>query len=568
VIRNNGGGVLQGRIASTAPWIQLNRDRFTLGPGAETTITATAMLAAAGTLATCVSPIRVTALDGTLLYECPAVVSRQKPWYRGWSRFLAWLVYGFLTLVGYLAAAVPLCVLLSAALGGPLPGWEVLGPLIAILAFSPLAFYLSHRHVARLDEIEDFYHRGWLAGEMPASSIGIPRLAALAVTGAGLGALFGWRFGAAQASAVTTWLAGSAAAGAIAGGLLGAGGDPASGSPAGRSWPSRLARTWSLAYGIFRSIILLLAGGMFAGMADMLVAGEARYVSVLAGILLGLLMGSDSHRWLAARLRWLFWHTRQGAWAIVGAYAAASALGLLRMAFPFTLLFYGTLDWHLGDLVTLAWQLGGIAVLVAGAVGGLCASRGTPRIFLALLGLQAAIGLPVFLILATLGTYLRLDAIQAWGSPAAVLATSILVAWSVRRHHARIETGWRWIRRAFAAGWARLRVLLSGALRPALRAVGLPAGQGIHLPARRRRMAGLIARWRGLWPALSLKDLSNDITISLAIGTTGVACLVQPAFASAVVRLVIGLGTIFLWTVIALIAILTILLGVRYLRNH
>lgn len=578
-VRNAGGSTLTGQLAAGVPWIRLDQDSFTLGSGAAITVTATADPGWLGTLTTQEGIIRITSSAGSVDKLAPVRV--QKAWYLGAARLRSWLAYGLLILLGYMGAAVPLSVALALLLGWPRPRVTTLALLAALLLLAPAAFWLSRRSVARLDEMEDYHHRGRLADDLLPSQFSVRKLAWLAGVGVLLGGLLGWRFGGLRPhDATTLWALAGAIVGALAGGLLAAegGGGPAL---SGGFWRGATLAT-SPTFGILRSVLLLLAGaflGLLAGVR--LPPAGIRPENAVAGALIGLLMSSESHRWLTLRLRWLLMHARLGAWVILGAYVALSIVNLLRWQTPWTLLGYGYLDWRFLSVPDLLWL--GIYVIAAtlGALGGLWAAEGAgqsltkaPQLFVGLAGIQLAVTLPVYVVFSLLTSALRVAGLHMWINILAVLAAAAGMAWTLRFRRPQIEAALGKAGNTVTVGWDRIVALLPGVLRGAWRRLfGAAPSLGsskriLHLPRARLPGAATFGRWRAALASLTLAQLSAEMTLPLAIAATGVVVIVQPVLANFVIMLIVGLGMLLVYALLLILTVIVLVLVVRYIREH
>ena len=445
-VRNAGGGTLAGQLAAGVPWIQLDQSSFSLSSGGELVVTATADPNWLGMLTAQEGTIRVSSSGGAL--EKAALVRVQKAWYVGWPRVSTWLMYGLLMLLGYLGAALPLSLALAVLLGWQRPETVTLAVMGVLLVSSPLAFVFSRRFAPRLDEMEDYHHRGRLADDLIPSVFSARKLAWLAGAGVLFGLLLGWWYGGLRPDdANLLWAAIGGVVGGLAGVLLALEGGGIAGSfGSGGAWAGA---TWasSPAYAILRTVFLLLAGSFFGLMVGALVArGGIRPVTAIAGALVGLLMSSESHRWLCLRLRWLLQQARGGAWAILGAYAALSIVGLLRWHVPWTLSGYGYLSYHFGGMASLFWLLVYIAVAVLGALAGLWAADGAgqprdkaPRLFVGLVGVQLAVTLPVYIIFSAVTNALRGSELHVWINILALLVASSAVLWALRFRRAQVR---------------------------------------------------------------------------------------------------------------------------------
>lgn len=78
----------------------------------------------------------------------------------------------------------------------------------------------------------------------------------------------------------------------------------------------------------------------------------------------------------------------------------------------------------------------------------------------------------------------------------------------------------------------------------------------------------MLSRWRAALASLTLAELSAAMTLPLAIAATGVAVIVQYMLANFVVMLIVGLGTVLLYTLLLIIVIAVLVLVARYMREH
>jgi len=584
VVRNTGGGTLEGHIATSAPWLQLDTDAFRLTSGESLTVTAVADPGALGIEKAQMGSIHITTPLETM--DFPAWLRVQKAWYTGWPRVRVWLVYGLLILLGYLGAAVPLSAGLAMLLGWPQPEDTIVAALLVALVVSPVGFYLSRRWISRLDEMEDYHHRGSLADELVASHFSGKKLTWLAGALAVAGLLLGWRFADLRPDEGTAvWLLAGGLMGAIAGSLLAAEGDPSPALPTAPPWLARMWRGPTLATSptcaALRSLVLLMTGGMLGLMAGTLVSGRAKPENALIGALLGLLMSSESHRRLSARLRWLLAHARLGGWMILGAYLAVTALTLLQWRQPWTVAGYGYLLFYLPSLQGLIQLVLLIVAAVFGAIGGLWAADGAGqpwpqarRTFLGLVGVLAIAAFPVYLVATILVRTVKAGAASDWITVLAVLGVSTWATWAVRARRAKIETTLAQVRGAVSRVGDWLKAMLPAAGQRAWKSLGVTVdwgrvGKRLRLSALGGRLSTLpaVSRVRG-WSRPTLAELSAEMTIPLAIGAVGTAVIVQELLARIVVGLALVLARVALYIFILLVVMVAIVLGVRYLRSR
>ncbi len=578
-VRNAGGGTLIGWLTAGVPWIQLDQSNFALTGGAALTITAMADPGSLGTFTVQEGVIHISSSAGHV--DKPALVRVQKAGYLGLARLRSWLGYGLLVLLGYVGAILPLSMGMALLFGWPRPGVATLAMLVGLLFLSPVAFWLSRRSVAWLDEMEDYHHRGRLADELLPSRFSVRKLGWLAGAGILVGGMLGWRFGALRPhDAEALWTLVGAFVGALAGGLLaaeGAGGPTLSGS----FWRGATLAT-SPTYMVLRSLLLLLAGAFLGLLAGGLIPPRiVQPEDAVGGALVGLLMSSESHRWLALRLRWLWTHARLGGWPILGACLALSVLSLLREGAPWTLLGYGDLSWHFAGVPDLLWLALLTVAAILGALAGLWAAEGTgqpldkaTRLFLGLLGVQSAIALPTYIFFGLLTRAVREAGLHMWINIVAVLAAAVATAWALRFRRPQVQATLAKVDRMLTAGWDRLVALLPSALSGAWRRfIGTPPAIGfkkfsLRLPRIRLPGAATAVRWRDLLASLTLAELSAEMTLPLVIAATGVVVLAQYMPANLAIRLIVGLGTLLLYALLVAVAVIATVWFVRYLRTR
>jgi hypothetical protein len=170
---------------------------------------------------------------------------------------------------------------------------------------------------------------------------------------------------------------------------------------------------------------------------------------------------------------------------------------------------------------------------------------------------------------------LRDPRLHMWINVAAVLAISIAAAWALRFRRVQVEMALARVGGALTAAWDRVVALLPGALRGAWRrlfgaapSLGRVKGR-VRLPSRIRLPgATTLDQWRAGLASLTLAELSAEMTMPLAIAATGVAVIVQYLLANFALMLIVGLGTLLLYALLVLAALVVIVVGVRYLRNR
>ena len=382
------------------------------------------------------------------------------------------------------------------------------------------------------------------------------------------------------------WVLAGGLMGAVAGSLLAIEGEPSPTIPSTPSWVAWFWRGQTLAtsptYAALRSLALSLTGGMVGLMAGTLVSGRAKPENALIGALLGLLMGSESHRRLCARLRWLLAHARLGGWMILGAYLAVTAVTLLQWRQTWTLVAgYGYLRFGFPSQQGLIWLVLLAVAALLGAIGGLWAADGAGlpwptarRTFLGLAGALTIAAFPAYLAAAILVRTVKAGAAGDWIAVLAVLGASTWATWAVRARRARIEAILTQARRTVTQVWDWLKAMLPAAGQRAWKALGVPinwgrVGKRLRLAALGGRLSMLpvVSRLRG-WSRPTLADLSAEMTIPLAVGAVGTAVIIQEMLAKTVVGLALLLARIVLYILVLFVVVVFIVLGVRYMRSR
>ena len=313
VLRNAGGGVLEGRIATDLPWLSFDTQEFSIPSGGSATINVTADLTDP-TLQLLNGVLRIESASGT--QELATTVGVRRDWYDMRTRRTDWLIYGALIAFAALALSFTLgMVALTLQNPGVLANLNgsYAGPVLVLLAAAggSAALWYSRSRTARLDEMENYYHGGDLATELRRSRFTLRKLVALAAAGLAFGVLVGIRFAGLAGGDDTYRLLGTPVLGLLFGLLLALVGSPSLTLPASPPW---LARLWrgtevdnSVTILIVRTLGLMLAGAWLA----LAVAGsDGLLPAVLWGALLGLLLSSETHHYLALRVRWLLGYIR------------------------------------------------------------------------------------------------------------------------------------------------------------------------------------------------------------------------------------------------------------------
>lgn len=544
VLRNTGGGVAQGRLSPQVAWLTLDHTDFYLPSSNTLTVTATADPSALGIQKSQVTALRIEGNTGVL--EVPAYLGVKKAWYTGSPRIQQWLAYGLLVLLGALLALVPVAVGLLALFGRPLwsgtPLDELLtsqearlGVLLGLLLLSIPALYFSQRWVPRLDEMENYHHRGDLDTDTLRSRFSRRKVTRLAAVGALLGLIVGWRFGEFRPGDGSLWLLLGLIVGLVAGGLLAAEGEPL---------PAESKPDWMLqpAYAIGRTVVLLLAGSLAGIFLGELTGHPLSLYHALLGGLVGLVLSSESHRLLAVRLRWLLGFVRGGLLIWLGAYSGYLLLALLRtprlgeLIVADGYLFVGWLS-----LGTLFWLLLVPMAMVVGGLGGLWTadSAGQPfpvarRSLLNLIGSTALVGFLPYLVGVILAGFVGrglIGGIIAW---ACLVAAGAGLIWVL---HERLNTLEAVLTQSRSQVWPRVQAGGQHLWARVSQAVTLPQALQ-QLPARLRLPGWVqqrLPRVAITWP--SLDELAANLHPVLVVGALAVTGLAVPFVVQALISL-------------------------------
>lgn len=166
VLKNNGGGILEGAVETEAEWLAVSPRSFRLANNQEETIQVSADPSRLEKMDTYQADIRVRAGDLTrtltarIKHIAPEFKSDVR--WRAWALYLAamvfaWIGLAFSTTFGLFHLLLPITKLESWQLI-LLVGWPLLGLVVVMLPG-------IRRLVAQLDAIEDFYHRASLEVE-------------------------------------------------------------------------------------------------------------------------------------------------------------------------------------------------------------------------------------------------------------------------------------------------------------------------------------------------------------------------------------------------------------------
>ncbi len=591
ILRNTGGGVLQGRLATDLPWLSFDTQDFTIPSGGSATIHITANLTDP-TLQLLNGIVRIETPNGT--QELATTVGVRRDWYDSRTRTKNWLVYG--ALVGFAALALSLVLGLIAKIMqdpsdfGDLDGrYGMLMFIVAAAAAGGASIWYSRRRTARLDEMENYYNGRDLAGELPASQFAVHKIVALAAAGLLFGALTGIRFAGLADGNDLYRLLGTPVAGLLFGLLLGLVGSPSPALPISQPWLTTLWRGSHLDNSVtvllVRTLGLMMTGAWLALAVD---AGDRPLLALFWGALLGLLLSSETHQYLALRLRWLLGFVRPALIVGLGVFAAlATAVMVQNLPRIYHVqAMYSYVNWGFDGVAAIFWRFMYLAIGMAGALVGLWISDN-----LGLARVQAwrlFAGLVVLLWLTSLPIYLLGSLLFHWFLPwewvdwlvfiltgAAISA----VLWALFTRSNQMEMASQRARQMMDQGVGHSRNLTrsaQGRLQqhvPGNASASLPswvqsATKSVQpLAAKVNVSARFTSRLHALsLPSLTEMEQHTPPALALAAGVT--VLMLQNLASGMVVSIAFGLGMVFVFVLLLIALMFGIRYGIQYWRKR
>jgi hypothetical protein len=519
-ITNGGGGLLEGRLDCASDWLIVGNLDFRLLVGQSITVQT---LADSGRLAlarSATANIVVTSSGGNK--TLPARIGVIKKVYK--QRAPLWSVYGALLLLGVLgwaiAATFGVRLLLGVERFSPVTAAWLAGGLVV----SAITLFIARRRSPLLDEIENFYHQGDLASEMPASDFDIKRLAmmagALALAGLMLGVSYSQVFRAA-------WWA--VPLGGLAGALLGV-----------LLTTNSASDVWGGACPLIVGLVMVCLGALTTRRAMTLDAWPH-----LGWAMAGMILTADSAVQLPVRLRWLLARVRAGLLCVFVAYLGwlTGVVLIYRTAPPVTAFYSGfpgvDLGWAMRNLPVIALTIGGMVLgLWADNTTGADRRKNAAAMLWALLpGIVVAVaglilGVMVFGVMG-------LTRAWSWGVMGTVLACEIATGWLVKFQAAKVTKA------------------MGAAQEAAGKAAQSVAGR-VTVPSPVTNVWGQLKQ---RLPGGPSGGWLSDLTLATAIGVAGTLVLLAPLAAQVAFSMLLVLGCL------AVIAV-AIGLVVWYVRTH
>jgi|GEM_PF-899770 len=590
VIRNTGGGVLHGRVIADQPWLTFDAESFAVPSGGSVAIQVTANVIDP-TFQISSGVIRVQ--TGGQAQEIVATVGVRRDWYDPKTRTRSWLAYGALTGYGYLAAAA------AAGMGvmfpinliehHPMDGWQWVALICTVLAVSAgAALYFGRRWAPRLDEMENYYHGRTLAAELQPSHFHIKKLIALGIAGLVVGALLAFRAANSLDGNDLHWLIWTPIFGVIGGLLVGAVGAPSPVLPASPA----IARLWrgatlddSQTFQAARTLGLMLIGAWYG---VMIAAGDNTLDTLWWGPIVGLLLATETHRFLALRVRWLLAPVRMALVVGLGVYFALGFLIQLRHP---TAMFavvggYGRLGFTFPGLDGLLWQVLLIIAGWLGALGGLWVmdNGGLPRAqaWRLLLGMTVALmvsAAPLYLLLGLIFGLFMPGALGDWIVFLATAGVIGFVGWALLAQRAQVESVTQRAQGLLSQGVNQSKALTKNAQGRLQQqaALSAPLQTPGWLKTTGARMRGWLARLKlpawltrplRAFSLPSLAEIENSIPLTLAAAAAVVALILVELVVRLLLGAMVGLGIVFVVLFLAAALVVGLRVAVLYLRSR
>ncbi|MCB0022569.1 MAG: protein kinase [Caldilinea sp.] len=590
VIRNTGGGVLQGFVSADQPWLTFDAESFAVPSGGSVAIQVTANVTDP-TFQISSAVIRIQ--TGGQAQEIIATVGVRRDWYDPKTRTRNWLAYGTLTGYAYVvaAAAAGLGVLFPVTLIArqDMDGWYWAALICVVLAVSAgAALYFGRRWAPRLDELENYYHGRDLAAELQSSRFRPRKLIALGVAGLVVGTWLGMRSTLFLYGNDLHWLIWTPLLAVLGGLLFGAVGAP---SPVLSTSPA-LARLWrgatlddSQSFLVVRTTGLMLIGAWFGVVIS---AGDSRVAAIWWGALVGMLLATETHRFLALRVRWLLVPVRMALVVGLGVYFAIGFLSQLRdlPAMTTVITGYGRLTLGFPGIDGLLW----LALLTLagwlGALGGLWVmdNGGLPRTqaWRLLLGMTVALmvsAAPLYLLLGLLFGIFIPGAIGDWVVFLVTAGIIGFVGWALLVQRAQVESVTQRAQGLLSQGVnqskaltrnAQGRLQQQGALGSPMQTPGWFKTIGVRARGwlARIKVPAWLTRPFSALSLPSLAELENSLSLTLAAAAAVVALILIELVVRLMLGAMVGLGIIFVVLFLAAALLVGLRTAVIYLRSR
>lgn len=591
ILRNTGGGVLQGCLVTDLPWLSFDTADFAIPSGGSATINVTANLTDP-TLQLLNGVVRIETASGT--QELATTVGVRRDWYDSRTRTKDWLIYGALT--GFAALAVSVVMGFAALIlqqPGDFSSYErwylVLLGMVALAVGGGAAIWYSQRRTARLDEMENYYHGRDLAGELHTVRFTLRKLIVLGAATLVFGLLAGLRSAGLVEGNDIYRLIGTPLAGLVFGVLLAMVGSPSPVLPASKPWLVKLWRGTqvddSTTVLIVRTLGLMLTGAWLALAVD---AWQRPWASAVWGALLGLLLSTETHRYLALRLRWLLDYIRPALLAGLGVFWALGMLSMLRglLTIYRVLEGYSFVYWGFSGLDSIFWQLVYLAVGIAGALPGLWLSDNLGlaraqawRLFIGLVGLLWLLSVPVYLLASLLLRWFLPEPWTHWLAFALTGGTIGAVLWALYTRRNQVEVASRRARHMMDQGVSQSRNLTlsaQGRLQQHIPTGGASSAPAWMQGAARRvqpaaakvRLPGSVTRNLRSLSLPSLAEIEQQMPLALALAAALTTLMLHPIASRLVVSIAFGLGTVFVFLLLLIALVFGIRYGVQYWRRR
>lgn len=582
-VRNGGGGTLSGQISSSFDWLSTDAVDFSLVSGQSKQIQVTAKPDGIGDQGAS-GRIVFEAANGSFALD--VYVGVRKDWYDNTSRTKVWLLYAPILLAGYLGQIVPLSLATLVAMGLPQPSGLVTGLLLLAFVLSVWVLRFSTRWIKQLDELENYYHRGNLENDIPASVFSTKKILVSVGVGGFAGAVLGWRYaGAAANGGLAVWILFGIVGGMLVGGLATAIGRGSPTLPTAYPW---LVRMWSgdtldssSTYLSARTIGLVVSSIFFASMLDVLGGHDLRIWPGILGGLIGAILASEGQRHIALRVRWLLSYARLSLTIGLLAVGALTVLMLIRYASVWPLLKgYANISFVYPGLPFLFWVA---LLLVCGFFGawvglwvldGLDTSwKRAERTFLGLTGLLLVLGIPLYLLAEVLFSFFNSPILQNSGVVILMIAGQGTAGWALRAQRRRMEEAWRQTQLGLSKGTIQFRDITRSRIGLFMSKL-VPQGSVSGVWGKVQPVFGKLNRFVPSFPSSSaqliptLSELESHASLPLVIGAISAAFVLQKPVISLAIGVAVGLGILAVYFLIFAGLVIGALLAVRYIQTR